>query len=430
MNNHPLYSLLKRICFAFALGLTLAVVLSAGEGQSQESSEGEPKPLALYLTWQQDPTSTMTIQWHTEGDTGAATVEYGPADGEATRVVEAKSHPMVFSSRMVHTVELTGLEPEKEYRFRISNITPGVYSPFYKFRTMPKKNHRPIRIAFGGDVRHQQSWMEDTNRQAARFDPDFIVWGGDLAYSNGREDMIDREYEFFDAIVNTLITDEGRVIPILTAIGNHEVIGGYYWRGDRGVDAYQDTDEFRAAIAPYFYNLHAFPGHPGYKVLDFGDYLSLIFLDSDHTNPIQGRQTEWLEQVLSERQNVPHVFPVYHFPAYPSVRDPGNEVSQRVREHWVPLFEKYGIRVAFEHHDHAYKRTVPILNGAESEAGIVYIGDGAWGVGAREPKPSWYLAKSGQIQHFILMTIMDDSEDLKMISREGKLFDHYIPRRR
>ncbi len=388
------------------------------------------RPVALYLSWQDDPTSTMTIQWHTEGDTGVVAVEYGPVDGDSVNVIEAESHPMVFSDRIVHTVEITGLEPETEYSFRLSNITPGQDSPLYKFRTMPATAYRPIRVAIGGDVRHRQDWMEQVNREAMRFDPDFIVWGGDLAYSDGREDRLDREYEFFDAMVNTLITDDGRVVPVLMGIGNHEIRGGYYWGHDRGVDAYEDSDAFREAIAPYYYNLHAFPGHPGYGVLDFGDYMSLIFLDSDHSGPIQGTQTAWLEQVLSERKDVPHVYPVYHVPAYPSVRSFDGEIISRVREHWVPLFEKYGVRVAFENHDHAYKRTVPIRGGVEDKTGIVYVGDGAWGVGEREVHPAdetWYLEKSQSMRHFILLSIQGDSQDLKMISREGKLIDHYIP---
>src|SRR5690625_7699759 len=112
--------------------------------------------------------------------------------------------------------------------------------------------------------------------------------------------------------------------------------------------------------------------------------MSLVLLDTDHTNPVDGVQTEWLEQVLAERQEVPHLFPVYHGPAWPSVRNPDWEQSVRVREHWVPLFEAYGVRVAFENHDHAYKRTRPIRNNRKDPSGVVYFGDGAWGVGVRE----------------------------------------------
>jgi tight adherence protein B len=107
--------------------------------------------------------------------------------------------------------------------------------------------------------------------------------------------------EWFDACLNTLIDDDGRVVPLLVAIGNHEVRGFWWWGRDRGRDVDTDSDAFREEIAPYFYNLFPFPGHPGYNVLDFGDYMSLLLLDTDHSGPIEGQQTSWLEEQLAAR---------------------------------------------------------------------------------------------------------------------------------
>src|SRR5690606_34420824 len=131
-------------------------------------------------------------------------------------------------------------------------------------------------------------------------------------------------------------------------------------------------------------------------------------LDTDHTNPIDGRQSEWLEEVLEERREVPHVIPIYHIPAYPSARMFEGAAHRRVREHWVPLFEENGVRVAFENHDHVYKRTYPLRDNEISPDGVVYIGDGAWGTNTREiradhsgaPRP-WYAVRAEPVRHFI-----------------------------
>jgi hypothetical protein len=76
-------------------------------------------------------------------------------------------------------------------------------------------------------------------------------------------------------------------------------------------------------------------------------------------------------------------------PAYPSVRkDEGTTLE--IRQHWVPLFEKAGVSAAFEHHDHAYKRTHPLLGGKVQDApakGVTYLGDGAWGASIRKVRP-------------------------------------------
>ncbi len=384
------------------------------------------EPLAFYLTWQQDPTTTMTIQWHTEG-VEAGTVIYGDADGQKLGEKDTvQSQPIPGIPRWVHTVELTDLQPDAEYTFRFS---AHASSSVYRFRTMPATLDRPVRLAIGGDVRHRQSWMEEVNRIAMRYDLDAIVWGGDLAYADGLVRRWYRWDEFFDAMKNTLVDESGRVVPVLMGIGNHEVKQGYFFRHAEEEDPVVLTDAFRNEIAPFYYSMFAFPGHPGYGVLDVSDYLSIILLDTDHSTPVAGPQTEWFEEVLRARTDILHVLPVYHVPAYPSHRSFSGRVSVRVREHWVPLMERYGIQVAFENHDHTYKRTVPLRNGEEAADGIIYIGDGAWGVGERVPRTpeeEWYLARSSAIRHFLLVTLSEHQRDIKVMTRNGNLLDHIV----
>lgn len=394
------------------------------------SLEPSLEPVGLYLTWQQDPTTTMTIDWHSIGGDGSAILEYRVAGSNTWQSIQAGVLPFPHSRRTIHRVELTDLEPATTYRFRV-----GQGSRVYSFRTMPSDASQPIRFAAGGDTRHDQLWMEETNRQVLAYDPDFIVFGGDLAYADGRDDRVDRWHEWFDAYKGTLITAEGRVVPVLVAIGNHEVQGGYYDRDDHerraGHPPYTGDDASRARIAPFFYSLFATPGQPGYKVIDFGDYMSIVLLDTDHSNPIDGAQARWLETVLEERKHVPHVFPLYHVPAFPSVRTYEGTVSARVREHWVPLFERSSARVVFENHDHAYKRTHPIRNGRISPDGIVYMGDGCWGVEARDvgrdqaDETAWYIHRAHSTRHFILVTIHGPHQHYLTVNNFGTVIDEY-----
>ncbi len=377
-------------------------------------------PIALFLTWQRDPTTTMTIDWHlSASEEGREVLEYRAEGADGWQEATGSSHPFPFSDRRIMRVELTGLEPATTYHFHF-----GEESREFKFHTMPDNAVKPIRFIAGGDTRHSKIMMENMGREAMRYDPDFIVWGGDFAYADGRNDMINNWYEWFEAIKNTLITADGRAVPILLTPGNHEVIRGYY----RSHENYEQTDEWRERIAPYFYGLFAFPGHPGYGVLDFGDYLSLVLLDSAHSNPIYGAQTEWLEQVLAERKGRPHIMPVYHVPAYPGVRDFHVWYSKQVREQWLPLFEDAGVRVAFEHHDHAYKRTVPLRAGEVASDGIVYLGDGSWGVEPRAVRPvddTWYLARSEQAHHAIVVTLQGMHDHYLMVAPDGRIIDEY-----
>lgn len=41
--------------------------------------------------------------------------------------------------------------------------------------------------------------MEKTNLQVLKYDPHFVLWGGDLAYVNGNPEAVKRWYDWFDA---------------------------------------------------------------------------------------------------------------------------------------------------------------------------------------------------------------------------------------
>jgi acid phosphatase type 7 len=410
----------------------MAMVVLAGCMPTVEPSAWEParitlnaegwEPTGIFLTWRQDPSSTMVIDWHTVGESREPVLQFRRSGEQRWQSRMPATFPFPHSERTIHRVELTDLRPDATYEFRM-----GEGSRSYAFRTMPTRLTRPLRFIAGGDVRHDAEWMEQTGRRAASYDPDFIMFGGDLAYANGLANNVDRWHEWFDAIRRTLVTPEGRAIPILLAVGNHEVAGSYHFR----IDGYRQDDESRRRISPFFYTLFATPGQPGYHVIDFGNYMSVFLLDTDHTNPVVGEQTRWLEGVLRERESVPHLFPIYHVPAYPSVRVFEGEVSQRVREHWVPLFERYGVRVAFENHDHVYKRTFPLLGGQRSEDGIVYLGDGAWGVDVREigrdwnGERPWYLERGESRRHFILGEVRAEERRFIAVDENGEVIDQY-----
>jgi acid phosphatase type 7 len=417
--------------------IALPVELHAQQAQSppdppRQVATTEPArfdPVGVFLTWQRDPTTTMTIDWHTTADDRRPELQYRQSGETSWQSRAGSSFPFPFSDRTIHRVELTDLEPGTTYDFRF-----GEDSRSYVFRTMPADAHRPIRFAAGGDVRGDLARMEATHERAAAQDVEFIIWGGDLAYADGREDRVERWHEFFDGYKSRLITAENRVIPAIVAIGNHEVRGGYYHRDDHPLRSdgppYSEDDDSRVRIAPYFYRLFAFPGQPGYNVLDFGNYMSIISLDTDHTNPVDGAQARWLEQVLADRQQVPHIFPHYHVTAYPSVRHFDGDVQSRIRQHWVPLFEQYNVRTAFENHDHAYKRTYPIRQGSMDPTGVVYLGDGTWGVtprvvGRDHDEDAWYLASAASSRHFILVTIHGSHQHFLAIDPEGNVIDEY-----
>ena len=112
-----------------------------------------------------------------------------------------------------------------------------------------------------------------------------------------------------------MVDPRGRLIPMISCIGNHEVNGGY---------------KKKRADAPAYLSL--FDGlfkETTYGVLDIGDYLSLVLLDTGHISAVAGEQADWLESALEERQDRQHLIVANHVPAYPSYRA-GREGRQRL----------------------------------------------------------------------------------------------------
>jgi hypothetical protein len=302
----------------------------------------------------------------------------------------------------VFRAELTGLAPGTDYQFRI-----GRSSPVYRFRTMPAKATDAIQFVSGGDCGVNAHAVAN-NIQAARQDPMFAVIGGDLGYDNGRS--VETSLAFIRNYSKHMIGRDGRLIPMVTCIGNHEVDGGYNRPRSK---------------APFYYALFdgLFPD-TGYANLDFGDYLSLVLLDTGHTSKIGGEQASWLEKTLKTRADHPNVLVVNHVPAYPSVRN-YQSTGNGNREHWVPLFEKYRVPVVLEHHDHTFKRTKPLLSGLAHDNGVLYLGDGSWGRlrTPHTPEQLSYLVRSGRDYHMSLHRIQGDERFHLAMDEFGKVMD-------
>lgn len=386
------------------------------------------EPVALYLSWQRSPESTMTIRWITSMDQTDSVIDYRRESDPAW----AKSAGGVINlpekqPYLLHSLELTNLIPGTTYLFRI-----GCEGKTYKFQTMPADLRSPIRFVSGGDMYHDEiSILRETNKQAAKTSPLFVLVGGDIAYASTKVvsflprwthpymdhlvgQKIDRWLTWLKAWKEDMVTPDGRLIPMVPAIGNHDTSGRF---GQT------------PAEAPYFYSLFAFPGNQGYNVLDFGNYMSLIILDSGHTHTVGGQQATWLASILGERKGVPHKFALYHVPAYPSVHSLSEEIGTDIRKYWVPSFDAYQLTAAFENHEHAYKRTHLLKNGAIDPSGVLYIGDGGWGVKkTRKPRhlnKKTYLARAASTRHFIVVDVQQESRTATAVDSTGDIIDTF-----
>jgi hypothetical protein len=404
-------------------GLAAPSILAADSIPAPRPVETALADETLFLTWRRDPTTTMMVQWIGEPNGLPDTRVFYRAmpkaqSGIGGLLAALEDRPWIAGPAMssrdypksdfkVLRTELTGLAPGTDYQFRV-----GTAGRVRRFRTMPARATDAISFISGGDC-GANSHVAANNIQAAKQDPAFAIIGGDLAYENGR--TMKTHLAFLKLYSQHMAAPGGRLIPMLACIGNHEVDGSYNKTRDK---------------APFFYSL--FDGlfsDTGYAVLDFGQYLSLVLLDTGHTSKIGGDQADWLDGVLKARRDHPNTIVINHVPAYPSARSMGTAekpgTGAENRKHWVPLFEKYRVPVVLEHHDHTFKRSKPLIGGLAHGNGVLYLGDGSWGK-IRTPQPPeklHHLVKVTKDYHLSLHRIEGEERFHLALDENGKVMD-------
>src|SRR5690242_20776326 len=170
-----------------ALSLGPSLLAQEKKAKAEKKAAAPPQvsndPLAsLFLTWQQDPTTTMTIQW--VGAESAENIRVAAVDGADWRTAKTSVKPFPATELKVHRCELTGLKPGTEYKFQIGKDEKDL-----RFRTMPAKATNTIQWVSGGDS-GIDAHAVGTNIIAAKQEPYFALLAGDLAYDNGTAPLV------------------------------------------------------------------------------------------------------------------------------------------------------------------------------------------------------------------------------------------------
>lgn len=364
-------------------------------------------------------------------------------------VAEGMAMEVPGTTRVMHTVYLTGLAPGTTYEFRLpSGITirtnyvtyagnPTTSLVIHWQTDAPKlQDYRalslsttarktftapatiseaaPYRIAAISDS-HGRGNVTTLMASIAARNPHLIVHSGDMANGNGGSNGPDTWY-IHGATLNAAVDTHGRRIPFIPNIGNHECLdgsAGVEW----GAGAAGRKPDFDAGIRGdtewYYCFFPAFPGLRGFGLLDFGNYLSLWSLDPGISTRIDDpadSQKAWLQATLAARQAVPHKIASMHYSPYPNGRRVMLNYTLGVREHFAPIMHAGGMRTVLVGHDHVMGYTVPIsdwsLDGHQRDIapaaigeGIEFLGNGTPASGdnvrdGRNPATKWWIADS------------------------------------
>ena len=368
--------------------------------------------------WVNDPSKSLSIHWIETSQPsveskGNFTLKYRRAKNDPWQDTRVISRSFSDTRDHVYSVELSNLIPDRRYFFQI--IKSGIVIGSWHFKTAPLEVKQGVTFVTGGDMFHTRELLDPMNMRAGTEDPLFALLGGDLAYANG----IDKQkwIEWVDSWNKYARSTAGDLIPMIAVIGNHEVRGA----------SYRPSNAPPPSEAPFFYSLFHGLNDRSNHVVKFEDYLTIITLDSGHTQNVS-EQVDWLDKTLKEASPKAATFVCYHRPAY------GTGVKENavdIQRLWSPLFEKYSVLAAFENDHHVYKRTHPLTKGKRDDRkGVVYLGDGAWGTRTRQIAPDWklqrpYLAHAEATNHLIKVTVTSNQISYEAIKADGTTIDSY-----
>ena len=344
-----------------------------------------------YVVLGRDATTTQTMR--VLADQPLTSLRYRVGDGVWT-TVEVTHQPLPAGGLVVTEGTADRATPGAVVTWDDGTTVLG------SWHTLRDRLDPPLRVALGGDMMHQPDLLAATCKAIAKEDPEVAVIGGDWAYDDADPAKADRWPTLLATWRTTMVRSDGTGVPIVPVVGNHEL-------------------KKRLEGTPFAV---LFP-EPTTRLVDLGSQVSLVVLNSGHPTPVAD-QSNFLEQALASRRDRPWRFATYHVPAYPSVRPHDEPVPTAIRQQWVPRFESGGVAAVFENHDHARKRTHPLLGGVPAPGGVVYLGDGAWGVGLRPTAPlaqrPW-IAAAGSDHHAWLVTVGPTEALARAIGPRGEL---------
>jgi predicted phosphodiesterase len=254
--------------------------------------------------------------------TTAATVQYGPTTAYGMSATTGSTQ-LTSSPNYVHNIQLTGLQPNTQYHYKVTQGTS--VSADYSFWTAPLPG-TPAHWGFAADSRTNIATHNTVVGQIATHAPRMMVYGGDLCASNSYSSW---NTDWFVANQNAL----NAVSPLVNSPGNHETWGAL-------------TKAFTQSAG----------GDPDYFSFDYGDshILVLNYMVSD---AVGSAQWNFAAADLAT-SNAKFKIVIDHSPAY-CVGGHGEDSEMKAMT--TQIFEPNGVDLVLAGHSHFYQHN--LVNG-------------------------------------------------------------------
>jgi len=325
-----------------SLTIVAVFVLAVAADAPPPAAEFPPGALPdrIVLTPGADPAHQMAVAFRTNSSQTASEAEIAvsldsPGFGARAKRVSGTMLPPALGGANYHHIVFNGLEPDTAYAYRVKGSAG--FSAWFQFRTAAA-GFKPFRFVYFGDHQHDiLSVGARAVRQAMLSGPALALHAGDLTNQRTPEDG-DNEWGEWAAAGGYAYA----MVPQVPAVGNHEYIGG----GPAGP----------ASLWGAVFALPQNGPDPVKATTYTFEYQGVRFIVLDGTAALRygalGAETAWLESVL-QKNTARWTVVMVHQPMFMCSRQNDLPAFQSA---WKPLFEKYGVDLALQGHDHCYAR--------------------------------------------------------------------------
>lgn len=325
----------------FIVLIVAAVAFERLKTERAEAALSPGTPYNLVTTFKGDTGTSRAFTWYTEDSATSGELEVvkgGSASFDGASVIKVQAEDTTIKTdkgkRGVHKAEVSGLEPGTEYTYRAGSGEEGEWSAAASFTTAEADTDEVTFInvtdSQGITAADFAVWGRTLNKAFTTFPAAaFIVHNGD--FTEEAEDSA--AWDSFFSNVDNLVSG----IPLMPVTGNHD---------EADEQAAEFTSHFnvpdngaKGSIAGTSYSFDYGPVH-----------VTVLNTESNLK-----KQTEWLKKDLAGTDKAWKIVAI-HRPAY------GGNTYKKLDD-WVELFDKYGVDLVLQGHNHEYSRSYPLLDG-------------------------------------------------------------------
>lgn len=365
------------------------------------------QPDRMMLTWSANPATTQSVSWRT---TGAGTKivaqivveESSPELEKTAKTFSGEALPWRRENGTTDyygQVTFSDLKPGTIYAYRVGD--GNQWSAWNQFRTADLTGD--FSFIYLGDAQNDlRSRWSRTIRRSFQEEPNarFIVHAGDLINRSNTDSEWEEWYEGAGFI--------HQMIPAVPTPGNHEyrrdsleqLVLDPHWKVQfnlpkNGPEGLQD--------AVYYMD------YQDLRIISLNS--QLIMLDS----VAAATQEKWLDKTLASSTKKWNIV-VMHHPVYSTAKNRDNTI---LRERFRPIFEKYGVDLVLQGHDHTYAR------GTAGKKKPVYLLSVAGPKMYTSDSDRWMEKSGSNVQLYQVIRITDKKLYYSSYQLNGKLFDSF-----